>query len=84
MSFFDEHNPFLKMFNDLTPEAQAEYARKGKDMYEFINFETGELYDSEELPKSCLSVESIKRSLQSGLSFSDLTEEEQEMLHSVD
>jgi hypothetical protein len=84
MSFFDEHNPFLKMFNDLTPEAQAEYARKGKDMYEFINFETGELYDSEELPKSCLSVESIKRLLQSGLSFSDLTEEEQEMLHSVD
>lgn len=84
MSYFDEHNPFLKMFKELPPETQAEYTRKGKDMYEFINFETGELYDAEETPKSCLSVESIKRSLQSGLSFSDLTKEEQEILHSVD
>lgn len=81
MSFFDEHNPFLKMFNDLSPEVQAEYAQKGKDMYEFINFETGELYNTEDVPQSCLSAESIKRSLQSGLSFSDLTKEEQEILH---
>jgi hypothetical protein len=84
MSFFDEHNPFLKMFNELEPKVQAEYTQKGKDMYEFINFETGELYNIEDVPKSCFSVESIKRSLQSGLSFSDLTKEEQEILHSVD
>ena len=78
MSFFDERNPFLKMLNELSPEAQAEYSKKGHDLYEYINFETGELY--EEGPKSCLSIDSIKRSLQSGLQVSDLTPQEQEIL----
>ncbi len=77
MTFFDKNNPFLKMFNELSPDEQQRYQQKGKDLYEFIDFETGKLY--EELPESYLNIESIKRSLQSGLSVDDLTNDERKL-----
>lgn len=83
MSYFDEGNPFLKMFNQLSEEAQKEYQQKGNDLYDFINFETGELYHTDETPRSHLDVESIKRSIQSGLSYDDLTEEEKKILKNL-
>lgn len=80
MSFFSENNPFMKMFEQLSEEAQREYQQKGNDLYDFINFETGELYHEGEAPRSHLDKKSIERSLQSGLSINDLTEEEKSIL----
>ena len=81
MSLFDDNSPFQKIFNEMSPELQQEYRNKGHNLYEYINYETGVLYNKNELPKSCLSIESIQRSLQSGLSISDLTREEQDIIH---
>lgn len=79
MSYFNENlNPFMKMFNELSIEQQEEYKKKGKDLYEFINFETGELYEKN---PSYLDIDSIKRCLQSGMSEDDLTEQEKEILN---
>lgn len=80
MSYFD-NNPFMNMFKQLSPEAQQDYEQKGKDLYEYINFETGELYDK---PSSYMDKESIQRLLSSGLSIDDLTEEERKILNGKD
>lgn len=82
MSFFSENNPFMKMFEQLSEEAQKEYQQKGNDLYDFINFETGELFHEGETPRSHLDKESIQRSLKSGLSINDLTDEEKKILSS--
>lgn len=80
MSYFNENNPFMKMFNQLSEETQKEYQQKGSDLYDFINFETGELCHDDETPRSHLDKESIERSLKSGLIVDDLTDEEKKIL----
>lgn len=72
----------MKMFEQLSEEAQKEYQQKGNDLYDFINFETGELFHEGETPRSHLDKESIQRSLKSGLSINDLTDEEKKILSS--
>jgi hypothetical protein len=67
------------MFKELSEEHQEEYKKRGEDLYEFINFETGELYNKQ---PSYLDKESIKRCLQSGMNEDDLTEREKEILNS--
>lgn len=75
-NFFDNNNPFLKIFDTLSPDVKADYIEKGKALYEFIDFETGKLYDTTDQSKSYLNIDSIKRSLQSGLKMEDLSPEE--------
>lgn len=78
MSFFDkDKNPFLKIFEGLDPEVQEDYKQKGRNLYEYINFETGDLYDT---PPTPLDRDAIERCLQSGMSVADLTEEERMIL----
>lgn len=79
MSFFNEKtNPFMKLFQQLSPEAQEEYSKKGEELYNFIDFETGQII--EKLPTAPDSIEAIQRLLQSGLSIDDLTPTERELL----
>ena len=78
MYFFDEaHNPCLKIFKGLDPEVQEDYKQKGQHLYEYINYETGDLYNSVPTP---LDRDAIERCLQSGMSMADLTEEERKIL----
>mgnify|MGYP000972539946 CR=1 FL=1 len=78
MSFFDKDvNPFIKIFEGLDPEVQKDYKEKGQHLYEYINFETGDLYNSVPTP---LDKDAIERCLQSGMSLADLTNEERQIL----
>lgn len=83
MTFFDDNNPFLKIFETLSKDVQDDYKKRGESLYDFIDFETGTLFD-EPPTKPCNDVESIRRSIQSGLLLSDLTEEEQKIMHNLD
>lgn len=67
----------MKIFEGLDPEVQKEYKEKGQSLYEYINFETGDLYDA---PPTHLDRDAIERCLQSGMSVADLTEEERKIL----
>lgn len=77
MSYFD-NNPFMKLFDELSEETQEEYKKKGIDMYETTNFETGEMYTP---LMEMMSIESILSCIKSGIKESDLTREELEILN---
>lgn len=77
MSFFDKNtNPFMKMFEQMSPEEQDRYTKMGDYMYGIVDFETGELVESEQDQE----FKSILDALRSGLSINDLTERERELV----
>lgn len=77
MSFFDKNtNPFMKMFEQMSQEEQERYKKMGDYMYGIVDFETGELVESEQEQE----FKSILDALRSGLSINDLTERERELV----
>lgn len=81
MSFFSEElNPFIKIFKNLDPVVQEDYKQKGKHLYEYIDFETCNLYETN---PTYLDIEAVQRCLQSGMKMEDLTEQEREILNKI-
>lgn len=78
MSFFDKNiNPFLGMFDQLSPEQQEEYTKSGEYMYSFVDFETGNIIQQ---PCKYDELQSIKDAIKSGISEEYLTDKEKKML----
>lgn len=72
--FFDD--PQIQQFRDsLSPEEKEKYDKIGKDLYDTINFETGE---TEDVVKDVMA--QLRIMLQSGLHPSYLTYEEKAFL----
>lgn len=73
MSFFDKNtNPFMKMFELMSQEEQDRYKKMGDYMYGIVDFETGELTETEKDRE----FKNILDALRSGLSINDLNEHE--------
>ena len=71
MSLFD--NKFVNdSKSNMTPQQLEEYEKKGKAMYEAVNFETSTVNNL----TTPLSVSNIEKCLKSGLDIEDLTVEE--------
>lgn len=82
MSFFDKNiNPFLGMFDQLSPEQQEEYKKSGEYMYSFVDFETGNIIQQPcEHDDYKIQLQSIKDAIKSGISEEYLTQREKEIL----
>ena len=77
MSFFDDKNPFVKMFEELSDESKEQYKKEGHYMYNIVDFETNQVID-----KNVPDVEfkSILDALHSGLSIDDLTDRDRDLI----
>jgi len=69
-----DNETFVNMKNSLSEKEKTRYDEIGKDMYENVNFETGEVESAID------TVSQLKIMLRSGLHPSDLTKEEKEFL----
>lgn len=79
MSFFDENNPFIGMFDQLSEEDKELYRKSGEYMYNLVDFETSEVIKKDEqVPDT--DFKSILDALRSGLSIDDLTDKERETI----
>ena len=74
MSLFD--NPMVRNAKEnMSKELQDDYKTKGKMIYETIDFTTSKLYN-----EGSTELQKIIKSIESGLSFDDLDEEDVNIL----